>query len=169
MSLCITLIKEKKIEEEFLTHLTNLRNEINKCIQTYYTYITIYRVAYENPGVLKILNRNSIFWNNTLYSLQCTFFIVLGRIFDDDEASFSVHQLLNYCTNNSSIFSLSSLARRNNENYAKKKYSPTIDDFRELKKIKKSYKRKYDEYYKDIRDKVFAHNELMNSYRKSAP
>ena len=43
-------------------------------------------------------------------------------------------------------------------------YEPTIEDFRRLRRLVVKYRRIYEQGYKDIRHKIFAHREIADKY-----
>jgi hypothetical protein len=81
-------------EKEFWDDYEIIRNEVDRAIEAFYTYISIHRIANGNREIYLAMNQHPTFWNINLYSLQTTFFITMGRIFDDGKDTHSVHKLL---------------------------------------------------------------------------
>ena len=110
-------------------------------------------------------------WTIILYSLQCTFFITIVRLFDLDGESFSVHTFLRKCITNIDQFSKDALRKRRikgseadklswlNE-FIEKSYQPSEKDFLKLKGEVSKRQKRYESIYKPIRHKIFAHKEL---------
>ena len=69
--------------EEIFTHeLEIFRTEAQAGAQFLYSYLVFKTIVGENRKVLSLVNQTPLFWNTTLGALQTSFFIVLGRIFD---------------------------------------------------------------------------------------
>ena len=82
-----------------------IRQEVEIAIECFYTWLEINNLASDNEGIYKTLNKNPTFWNINLYGLQCSFFIVLGRIFDDGYDAYSIHRFIKSCLANPQFFS----------------------------------------------------------------
>ncbi len=159
----------KTKEDEFRHELEVFRTEVESSILFFYTDLTIKAVLSDNKEALKIVNRTPLFWRTNFGSLQTSFFIVLGRIFDQ-KSNHNVDKLLQAAQNNSIIFSAQALERRKREenananewidNYMKDVYVPSANDFRRLRKYVNKYRIIYKDKYQDIRRKIFAHKEL---------
>lgn len=136
---------------------------------TFYFWKVINNLAAEDNEILRALNQNALFWNVTMHSLQCVFFISLGRIFDTDSEAFSIHKLLKKCIENIKVFSKDNLRQRkinlgakpdSIDDFMKNIYEPDEMDFQYLRgEVSKKYK-EYEQIYKPIRHKVFAHTDL---------
>ena len=70
------------------------QSEINAACWSFYAWKNIKDIAVDDKIVYRALNRNALSWNIILYSLQSTFFIAIGRLFDIDGKTFSVHTFL---------------------------------------------------------------------------
>ncbi len=153
------------------------RDEINLAIVSFYTWLEINNYARANKEVYRSMNKTPSFWNINLYGLQSSFFMALGRIFDDGRDSHSIHKFLAACISRHQDFSFESLKERKRkifkneerelDEYMKETYQPEVGDFRKLKREVNAHRRNFDEIYKDIRDYVFAHN-IANAPRASA-
>lgn len=164
------------IDERFNNELEIFRRETETCLQLIYCYLTI-KVALSRDTLIPIsLDRAPIFWRTILYALQSSYFIGLGRIFDQDSPH-NLDRLIKMAQDNLSIFSKNSLATRKNkqasnsvswiDEYLKNVYVPTIKDFRRLRKLIKKYRSLYEVNYRDIRGKIFAHNNLASESEKN--
>jgi hypothetical protein len=159
----------KNKEEEFKRELEVFRTEVDASIQFFYTELSIHAVLGDDKQALNIVNRTPLFWRTNVGSLQTSFFIVLGRIFDQ-KSNHNIDKLLRIAQNNSIIFSAEALERRTREknanasewidDFMKDVYVPSVDDFRRLRKHVNRYRKIYIDKYKDIRRKVFAHKEI---------
>ena len=153
-------------ETEFWSNFEIIRSDVDKAIETFYSYISMHNIASDNKNIYHAINRNPTFWNITLYSLQSTFFITIGRIFDDGKDAHSVHKLISSALSHPEFFSKEALANRKSagkekptwlEKYLENAFEPGIADLREIKKCIKPYRKLFDNSYKDIRNAVFAH------------
>lgn len=153
-----------------------IRDDVNIAIQTFYTWLEIHNYASEDKSIYKKLNENPTFWNLLLHSLQTTFFIVLGKIFDDGPDAHSIHKLMSSCVANPELFSKKALSIRKTKNgkrpewldeYLSKAFEPTTKDLRALKNSLSPFRKNFDKVYKDIRNKVVAHKILKENEKIS--
>lgn len=154
-------------ENQFWRDFEHIRGEVDKATQCFYTYLTIHATAGENKEVYRALNRHPSFWNIQLYSLQSTFFITMGRIFDNGKDAHSVHKLVATALAHPEFFSKEALARRKTESgktapdwldeYISNAFEPKIDHLRTIKKQIAPYKKKFENTCLEIRNSVFAH------------
>lgn len=146
-------------------------SELRLACGSFYAWKNIKNIAVEDKKVYHALNRNALSWNIILYSLQNTFFIVIGRLFDIDERTFSIHKLLRACIENIDQFSKDALRERKIKSsgtdelswldeYIEKSYQPNKEDFLKLKGEVSKRQKRYESIYKPIRHKVFAHKEF---------
>lgn len=156
-------------DAEFKKNFDLMDREVLTAIESFYTYIGIHNYLASNKAIHETLNQNPSFWKITFHALENTFFITLGRIFDDDPKSHSIHKLVNICLQNPQLFSKESLAKRrigNGEkpewldNYLSGAFEPSASGIRIFKKEVSKLKRVYNSVYGDIRDKVIAHTEF---------
>jgi hypothetical protein len=153
-------------EAEFERELEVFRAEAGAASQFFYAFLTVHAVAGDVPAVFKLLNTAPRFWNTNLGALQTSTFVALGRIFDQDSA-YNVGRVLKIAQDNAHIFSKAALGDRKRksspnridwlESYLRHSYVPTPSDFRRIRKLVRKYRRTYEEKYRDLRHKVFAH------------
>ncbi len=158
------------IIEENLTHLAN---ETSAAEHSFFTWKAINHLGANNQEIYQALNRNALSWNVIAHSLQCTFFISMGRIFDTRGDSYSVYKFLDNCTNHIDEFSLRKLKSRRQE-VLKKAIAPDpsmLDinnftfyeaskrDFIEISERVCKWGDVYKEIYQPIRHKMFAHKD----------
>jgi len=147
------------------------QSEVNIACWSFYTWKNIRDIAAGDKKVHHALNRNPLSWSIILYSLQSTFFIAIGRLFDKDERSFSVHAFLRACIENIDQFNKNALRERKIkgseadklpwlDEYIEKSYQPNKEDFLKLKGEVSKRQKRYDSIYKPIRHKIFAHKDL---------
>ena len=149
------------------------QSEVNVACWSFYTWKNIHNIAAGDKKVHHALNRNPLSWNIILYSLQSTFFITIGRLFDTDKRSFSVHTFLRKCIENVDQFSKDALRKRRIkgfeankpswlDEFIEKSYQPNKEDFLKLKSEVSKRQKQYISIYKPIRHKIFAHKDLKN-------
>jgi len=149
------------------------QSEVNVACWSFYTWKNIHKIAAGDKKVHHTLNRNPLSWNIILYSLQSTFFITIGRLFDTDRRSFSVHTFLRECIENVDQFSKDALRKRRIkgseadkpswlDEFIEKSYQPNKEDFLKLKGEVSKRQKQYKSIYKPIRHKIFAHKDLKN-------
>lgn len=158
-------------ETQYMEELDLIINEVNTAIECFYTLNEINNYAFEDVRIYKVLNENSTFWNINLYSLQATFFIMLGRIFDDGPDTHTIHKLLEATVAHPEFFSINALGARKSaagllpdgvDSYLANAFAPKVADLRVFKNILKTHRTKYDTTYADIRSHVFAHNLVVD-------
>ncbi len=152
---------------EFESQLELFRTDGQSAIQFFYTWDTIHAVAAKDKAVVRFLDEAPLFWNAALGALQTSTFVALGRVFDPDTNNHSVTRLLTLAHGNLEIFSKEALAARKRKlsanadewlhEYLKTAYVPTRDDFRKLKRQVALRRKIYEENYRPLRHKVFAH------------
>lgn len=155
-----------KPEERFEYELEVFRRETDEAVQHLYAYLTMHAVAGDHKAVRQLYNSNPLFWMTTLRALQTSVFIVLGRIFSQD-SEHNLDALLGIAEKDQGIFSRESLARRKSglarldiDEYVRKSFVPTAEDFRGLRREVKEWRRIYESNYRAVRNQIFAHAEV---------
>ena len=152
--------------------INKLTRQLQIAGSAYFTWKNINSRAAADTQVHRALNEHAGFWNIALHSLQSTFFLAVGRLFDSDKSAFSVDWLLKLCTDNISEFSKLALERRKWSNgprpnwlddYIANAYEPVPGDFQRLRGKLKGARNKYESGGREIRNKVFAHAEHLSS------
>lgn len=147
------------------------QRELNVACSSFYAWKNIHNIAAKDDKIYHALNKNSLSWNIILHSLQSTFFIAIGRLFDLNRKAFSVHSFLRAYIENIGQFSKNALRERKTkgseadklpwlDEYIEKSYQPNKEDFLKLKGEVSKRQKRYELIYKPIRDKVFAHKEF---------
>ncbi len=155
---------------DFDESLQMIEKNIDEAIGAFFVLDNIMQKAIAEEVFLVKLNHNIYFWNNIIYSLQSSYFMSLGRIFDQRRDTFSINVFLNKCTENFYQFSKTELRKRKAthitnsvelQEYIDNTYEPTLEDFRKIKNIVNDFGKVYRNDYKDIRHLIFAHTKLI--------
>jgi hypothetical protein len=126
--------------------------------------------------LLDRINDTPLFWITTHHALLLAAFVALGRVFDQ-HSRHNVNALLKMASKNKVIFAKEALwARKIRDGvaplfaaeYILDKYEPSDTDFRELRREVAKRRRVYEERFRDVRDKMFAHKELSDSDEMNA-
>jgi hypothetical protein len=162
---------------DFEQELEVLRTEAEAAAQFFYSYLAIHAAAGDHRPVHRLLNRSALFWNTILGGLQTSTFIVLGRILDQSSAH-NVDRILKIAQSHHDIFSRQALGRRKQgvlktapdwlPEYLESAYVPKAADFRRLRAYVHKQRKVYNDKYRDLRRKVFAHKELTDPAAVSA-
>lgn len=153
---------------EFETQLELFRTEAQGALQFFYAWDATHAVAAKDKSVVRLFNQAPLFWNTALGALQISSLVALGRVFDPDTTNnHSITRLLAFAHANIDIFSKEALAARKRKlsanadewlpGYLAAAYVPTGDDFRRLKRHVTMRRKIYEQNYRPIRHKVFAH------------
>jgi hypothetical protein len=146
------------------------RNEVTTASQAFYAWKAINNIASSNIEIHHALNKNALSWNIIAHSLQSTFFITLGRLFDIDGEAFSIHALLRACIGNIDQFSKEALRKRKikdqkgqapswlNE-FIEAAYVPVKKDFQMLRGEISKKQKEYEDVYRPIRNQIIAHKD----------
>jgi hypothetical protein len=147
------------------------RTEESAASQFSYAFLTVHAVAGDVPAVFKLLNTAPLFWNTNLGGLQTAMFVTLGRIFDQ-KSTHNIDRVLKIAQDNPQIFSKAALGDRKRKaspnridwlpNYLRHAYVPKPSDFRRLRKLVRRYRKIYEDKYRDLRHKVFAHKSISD-------
>jgi DNA-binding ferritin-like protein len=146
------------------------RAEIDTAAQAFFLWRAINRRASEDRGIYRGLNEQALSWNILTHSLQTTFFIVLGRLFDTDGDAFSVHAFLRSCIENVEQFSKDALRQRKLANssggepewldeYINSAYVAVEKDFQIMRSELSKRQKRYEKVYRPIRNMVVAHKD----------
>jgi hypothetical protein len=157
----------------FEHELEMFRTEEESAQQYFFAFLSLQLIPYKNPDVLRQMNETSTFWITARYALLMSAFVVLGRIFDQDQKSLhNIDKLLTTVSNEIGTLGKIGLAQRRVAQgmepqqataYAADKYDLTVDDVREMRKAVSKWRRVYEARYRDIRHKIFAHKSLSRA------
>jgi hypothetical protein len=153
-------------EDRFKRELENYYRDATAAAQFLYCWIAFHHFVGRDAALRKDVNVTPLFWNTILGALQTSLFITLGRIFDEDPRSHSIHKLLDIAVNNQRIFSRAALAARKRKTspgatwikqYVRDASIPTSSDFDRVSRYVTVRVKTYGLTYKKIRHKIFAH------------
>lgn len=158
------------MEADFKNLLDTLFKDTQAALRAYYALKAIHKAGSRNAKIRQRLNESSDFWNIVMYSLQSTYFIALGRIFDSKSPN-NVHKFLKFCEDHIAVFSREALKERCKNRFADKRelevyvqnaYIPTERDFHKIGRLLRNRRKKYQRHYETIRNKIYAHSELTS-------
>jgi hypothetical protein len=154
-------------EAEYWRDLDLVAIDVELAIRVFYGYLAI-DLALAEPGVANTLNKELLFWNTYIRSLETTLFVTLARVFDS--SAHSIQKVLKAAIEHPEIFSRERLAVR------KKGHLPDIlipefvatswiqeDDPELLTDLEKELTGQVQQFarvYREIRNKVIAHRVL---------
>ncbi len=158
-------------EAEYWNQYSVICYDIRGAINTFYTYNEINAFGAEGDNY-QAIQKHAAFWMIQTYSLQETLFVVLGRIFDNSSNSHSVRKLLAATVAHPEFFSRTAFSARVAArmsapipDWVNEVKEPTAAELKCLEDALKPYADIYDQVYKPIRNKVFAHRERMDGGR----
>lgn len=146
------------------------RDEVTTASWSFYVWKSFNNIASKDHDIYTAINETALTWNIITHSLQSTFFITIGRLFDVDGDALSIHALLRACIDNIDQFNKASLRERKIreykgnlpewlDKYIEEAYEPTEKDFQMLRGETSKIQKQYEEVYRPIRNKVIAHKE----------
>lgn len=146
------------------------RSEVANASWSFFVWKGINNISASDRSIYQALNANAISWSTITHSLQSSFFITLGRLFDLDVGAFSVHAFLRCCIENIDQFGKEALRKRHLREFREKNlewldklindaYVPTKKDFQRIRGETSKYQSQYEDIYRPIRNKVIAHKE----------
>ena len=153
---------------DFEQELETFRIEEEAAQQSFFAWLSVRNYLAQNKDALAFVNRTPMFWLTTNHSLLVDAFVSLGRIFDQG-SKHNLDKLLRLASKDMAFFTKKALAGRKEVDgispkdaaaYVSDKHEVTVEDFRRLRKEAAIRRRIYESRYRDIRDKVFAHNEV---------
>lgn len=146
------------------------RAEVDTTAQAFFMWKTINNRASADFEIHRALNEQALSWNILTHSLQTTFFIALGRLFDTDYAAFSAHSFLRKCIEHIGQFSKEAQRQRRLTNsnrmtpeevdkYLADAYVPVEKDFLIMRGELSKRQKQYEAVYRPIRNMVVAHKD----------
>jgi hypothetical protein len=151
--------------------LKEYRDEVNIAVSSFFVWKNLNNIASANREMLRAINANALSWCMIAHSLQVTFFVAFGRIFDRDNRSLTLNTFLRFCRDNVGEFSKRALeARRLRDagasrpewldDFLKGAYEPIEADILALQSAAAPHKAIYRANYEPIRHKIIAHKDL---------
>jgi hypothetical protein len=157
-------------EIAFGDELEVFRKEEEVAQQYFFAWLQIRTELTADEKLLDRLNDTPLFWITAHHALLLAAFVALGRVFDQG-SSHNVNALLKMASKNKAIFTKDALrVRKIGEGvtpafaaeYVVDKYEASDADFRDLRREVAKRQRVYEERFRDVRDKIFAHKELAD-------
>jgi hypothetical protein len=157
-------------ESEFWRIFELVRTDVAAAIKSHNMYLTIYNLKAAEEQIQGKISRYPEFWTMTLFSLQTTFFISFGRVFDDRADSLSIQKLIDFVSTFPPVFSKPRLLARKRFDhrivgddpewlveYVRAAWEPERVDLEALRTALRPHRDKFKEIYDPIRNKVYAH------------
>ncbi|MBP2233137.1 hypothetical protein J2847_006472 [Azospirillum agricola] len=150
----------------------HIEAEVQAMSSSFYAWKAINELAASDRRLQRGLQGNALTWNIVLHSLQLTFFIALGRLFDTDSDALSLSRFLKDCEKALPDFSRNALEQRKvRDNGGQRpaylddwmvgKEDATAAHFRALKSAVKQCRKVYEAgQYNAIRNQVMAHRDV---------
>jgi hypothetical protein len=151
-------------EKQFADELELFRREAEGAAQHFYSSLAVNAVV-GRADVHALMNRAPLFWNTTRAALQIAAVIAIGRIFDKGSRH-NVFRVLKLAQTNQTMFSKSALAARRSAeapnapwlpDFIANAYVPAPREFRTLRARVDAWSRIYEQKYRDIRHRLYAH------------
>jgi hypothetical protein len=117
------------------------------------------------------MNLNPLFWVTAHHAMILSTFVALGRIFDHN-SKHNIDTLMSMASKHLPAFSRAALAARKRAagltqkqaaEYVADAHELSRDDLKHLRKQIASWRRVYEERYRDVRHKIFAHKALSDA------
>jgi hypothetical protein len=158
--------------EEYWRMFELIRRDIDGAVASNTTYFKIHNLGASDSDIAYKYHRTAEFWNVTTYSLQTTFFIAFGRIFDRRSDSFSVQGLVEATIEHPGLFAKNAVRERKREaskifgttpdppwltEYIERAWEPARKDLEPLRDALSPYEKKVKEVYRPLRHAYFAH------------
>jgi hypothetical protein len=151
----------------FERELEVFRTEYEGATQHFYADLAIHAAAAQHSQFHAFLNRTPLWWNTCLAALQTASIITIGRIFDQDTPH-NLDSLVKIARDHSeTLFSKKSLERRILrrgddrpqwlDGFLVDAYEPTVADFRKIRRLIRDQRKIYEENYRDLRHRLYAH------------
>jgi hypothetical protein len=160
-------------EAEFMRELEIFGTEADDAAQFLYAILAIHKIGSRHEGAERLLDAALPFWNTCCRALQAAHLIALGRIFESEKKSpHNLENLLRMAENNLEIFSKEAFQKRKHEQYPtrpdwldefiRNAYTPNAKDFARIRGEAEQWRKAYNDTYKKLRDKVFAHRDVFD-------
>jgi hypothetical protein len=165
-------------EERAITAaLETFRHQANECIMCLYAYVTIHTVAAKSKAIRDHINHDAIFWGTTLNALKASLIIALGRVFENN-SEHNLRTFMQVIHDNRVAFRRAALRGRKAatfgddvvalNSYVRAAQIPHPSDFARLRKFVTKHRRTYEQKYRDLRHKIFAHTLVVNQNEVAA-
>lgn len=162
-------------DAEFKKELDIVANEVYEATYIHHVMEEINDIARSDEEILRAMNEQPLFWQAHRASSQAALFMCLGRIFDTNESTNSIHRLVRITRANLQIFSKTALLARKMVNGQKPAWldayeqlhgrqflddiwePQTAADLKVLKDALKPHTTHFEAVYRPIRHSVYGH------------
>jgi hypothetical protein len=160
----MTIMRETDFERE----LKIFAAEEETAQQYFFSYLLMRDLPAQDTNVLRAMNSKALFWITNRDAMLLSAIVALGRIFDQN-SKHNIDRLMTVAGESISEFSMKALAARlmagglpkeDADAYVADRHELTYDDLRALRTKIAYWRRVYEDRYRDIRDKFYAHREL---------
>ena len=142
-------------------------NEVYEATYIHPTMEQINDLALNDHGILAAMREQPLFWQAHRAASQAALFMCLGRLFDIDDATSSIHRLLRITRANLHVFSIAALGARKTgsgpkpfwfDDFMAAAWEPqTAADLKFLKDALKPHAAEFETVYRPIRHRVYGH------------
>lgn len=159
----------------YIQYHEHFSNELYQATACYVIWKNLQNEPADDEKLLESLNITPLSWVFIRHSMMVSLIMALSRIFDTDGDSVSIDDLIKSCAEDIELFSKSKLRERKAashnasewiDEYIDNAYEPSAEDFLRLKSEVKRFRDIYNEYYKPLRHKIFAHSDKHFQSRK---
>lgn len=151
-------------EDEFERQLEIFHSECDEAVRFFYAGHAVIAASFALPGATAGLNKAPVFWNSAISGLRTAAVVALGRMFDPNQANYSVARLLAFAHANLDIFSEAAVRRRmrRGDQPSGSVYVATGDDIRRLRSLVSARRREYEAVIRPWRHERYAHRSVLN-------
>jgi hypothetical protein len=160
-------------DAEFKAELDIVSNEVFEAKYIYHVMEEINELARSDKTILIAMNEEPMFWQGHRAASQAALFMCLGRIFDTNDATTSIHRLIRNTRVNLQIFSKAALGARKIgsgpspiwlDAFIQGVWEPqTAADFKFLKDALKPHAAEFEAVYKPIRHAIYGHRLMSDA------
>jgi hypothetical protein len=153
-------------ESEFEAELGVFHRELSAATKYLYGLLSIRTLAAKRKQIYRALDDTADIWNTIQAALQSSAFVALGRIFDQDSPH-NIDKVLRLAQSDLTMFSKLAIAARKRKQssnaddflpeYLQSVYVPSATDFRLLRKKVGKFRGTYEQRFRDIRHRYYAH------------
>ena len=157
-------------EDKFWRMYELIRTDIAAAVKSNYTYLTILKIKNSERSIQAKISKYPEFWTTILFSLQTTFFISFGRLFDMRRDTHSVAKFVEATIKNRPLFLKPAVRERKRLDsrisgddpqwlieFMSKAWEPTAANLETLRSALKPHCDKFKLIYEPIRHQVYAH------------
>jgi hypothetical protein len=152
---------------DYKRELEIVSNEVFEATYIYHVMEEINDLALKDQNALIAMNEQPLFWQAHRAANQATLFMALGRIFDSDEKTNSIHRLVRITKANVQVFSKPALGARKMgagprpawlDDYLQSAWEPqNAQDMKPLKDALRPHAKIFETVYRPIRHSVYGH------------